>query len=155
MNMLWRKIKNFCTHFFTLDDAPHNIAGGMALGVFLGILPGEGVATTLILAAIFKLNKAAATAGVLATNMWGTVAAMPLATIIGGFLFNQSPSHLSAEFQATYQLGFKYFLSKIIFFELALPLITGFAVASAIIAAISYAGVYFLLKYKKVDNEAS
>jgi uncharacterized protein (DUF2062 family) len=155
MKKISNKIKNFFLHFFTLDDSPHNIAGGMALGVFLGILPGEGVATTLILAAIFKLNKASATAGVLATNMWGTVAAMPVATIIGGFIFNQSPSHLSAEFQATYQLGFKYFLSKIIFFELALPLITGFIAISAIIAAISYLSVYFLLKYKKVDNEAN
>lgn len=153
MKIIWQKIKKFFLHFFTLDDTPHNIAGGMALGVFLGILPGEGVATTLILAAIFKLNKAAATAGVLATNMWGTIFAMPLATFIGGFLFNQSAAHLTQEFHETYKLGFKYFLSEIIFFELALPLITGFIIASAAVAAVSYFIFYLLLKYKKIDNK--
>ncbi|EKD46855.1 MAG: hypothetical protein ACD_67C00039G0001, partial [uncultured bacterium] len=36
MKITIHKIKKFFAHFFTLDDTPHNIAGGMALGVFLG-----------------------------------------------------------------------------------------------------------------------
>lgn len=147
-----KKVKNFFLHFFTLDDSPHNIASGTALGVFLGILPGEGVATTLIFASIFKLNRASATAGVLATNMWGTVAVLPLATIIGGFLFGQNSAHLSQEFQATYHLGFRYFLSKVIFFDLALPLIVGYVISSVLIAVIFYFAIYLLLKYKKISQ---
>jgi uncharacterized protein (DUF2062 family) len=150
MKTTLQKIKHFFQHFFTLDDSPHHIAGGAALGAFLGILPGEGVATTLIVASIFKLNRAAATAGVLATNMWGTIVTLPLATAIGGFLFGQSPAKLSAEFNQTYHLGLKYFLSKTIFFELALPLMVGFIVSAGLIAAIFYISIFFLLKYKKV-----
>jgi uncharacterized protein (DUF2062 family) len=150
MKFTINKIKKFFLHFFTLDDTPHNIAGGTALGVFLGILPGEGVATTLIFASLFKLNKASATIGVLATNMWGTIIALPLATIIGGFIFGQSPKHLSAEFHQTYTLGFKYFLSKAIFFDLALPLIVGFIIVSLAIAIIFYFSILILLKYFKV-----
>lgn len=149
MKKISHKIKSFFLHFFTLEDSTHNIAGGAALGVFLGILPGEGVATTLVLASIFKLNRASASIGVLATNMWGTVVALPLATIIGGFLFDQTPSHLSQEFYQTYHLGFKYFFSKIIFFELALPLISGFLVVSLGIAMLFYFAIFSLLKYKK------
>lgn len=143
-----QKIKDFFQHFFSLDDSPHNIAGGAALGVFLGILPGEGVATTLIVASIFKLNRASATAGVLATNMWGTLATLPLATIIGGFLFGVSPAHLSSEFNQTYHLGFKFFLSKAIFFDLALPLMVGFIISAGLIAAIFYFAIFFALKYR-------
>lgn len=152
MSKFISKIKNFFLQFFTLKDSPHNIAGGVALGVFMGIVPGEGVMSTLVVASIFKLNKASATIGVLATNMWGTVVALPLATFVGGFLFGISPSHLSAEFNQTYHLGLKFFLSKAIFFDLALPLIVGFVISAGTIALIFYLIVYFLLKYKKVTN---
>lgn len=149
-----QKIKSFFLHFFTLDDTPHHIAGGLALGVFLGILPGEGLATTLIIATLFKLNRASATAGVLATNMWGTLVTLPLATVIGGFLFGLDPAQLSTEFERTYHLGFKFFLSKAIFFDLALPLILGFIVVAGLIAAAFYLTVFLLLKYKKLSNNA-
>jgi len=149
MKTFWLKIKKFFAHFFTLKDTPHNIAGGVALGVFLGILPGEGLATTLITASVLKLNRASATAGVLATNMWGTFVVLPLSTIVGGFLFNESPSHLSGQFYQTYHLGLRYFLSKAIFFDLALPLISGYLIVSIAIAIIFYFLMLFLLKYSK------
>lgn len=143
------KIDRFFRHFFTLDDSPQNIAGGAALGVFLGILPGEGVATTLIIASLLKLNKASATAGVLATNIWGTVLALPIATFVGGYIFKENPAQLSAQFDRTYHLGLKFFLSKAIFFDLALPIMVGFIISAGIIASIFYVTIYFLLKYKK------
>ncbi|NTW27304.1 MAG: DUF2062 domain-containing protein [Candidatus Moranbacteria bacterium] len=153
MKIAWLKIKNFFAHFFTLDDTPHNIAGGAALGVFLGILPGEGLATTLIIASILKLNRASATLGVLTTNMWGTFLALPLATIVGGFLFGQTPGNLSDQFYQTYHLGFKFFLSKAIFFDLALPLISGFIIVSLLISFSLYIFVLILLKYFKTKQD--
>lgn len=152
MKITRQKIKNFFMHFFTLDDTPHNIAGGVALGVFLGILPGEGLATTLILASILKLNRASAAMGVLATNMWGTFLALPLATVVGGFLFGQTPENLSSQFYQTYHLGFKFFLSKAIFFDLAVPLISGFILVSLATSLLLYIFVLILLKYFKVKK---
>lgn len=149
MKNIPNKIKKFFQHFFTLKDTPNNIAGGAALGVFLGIVPGEGVATTLIIASILKLNRASATAGVIATNMWATLAVLPLATFIGGRIFGISPAQLSSEFNNTVHLGFRFFLSKAIFFDLALPLIVGFIITAGSIALIFYSIIYFLLKYKK------
>ena len=70
MKKLWRKIKNGVKKFFLIDDTPHKIAGGFALGVFWGIMPGEGVATTLITAVLLRLNRLSATAGVAMSNMW-------------------------------------------------------------------------------------
>lgn len=147
-----QKIKTFFSHFFTLNDTSNNIAGGAALGIFLGIVPGEGVATTLILAALFGLNKAAATIGVATTNMWGTLIMLPVATFVGGYIFKINPAQLSSNFKTTYQLGFKYFLSKAIFFDLALPLIIGFIISAGAIALVFYFIIYFLLKYKKTKT---
>lgn len=143
------KTKKFFLKFFTLDDTPHNIAAGFALGIFLGIVPG-GILTALLLATILRINRASATAGVLATNMWGTIAAMPLAAAIGGFLFSTTPNHLMEQFDNTYHLGLRFFLSDVVFFDLALPLLSGFIIVTGSISLISYFVLYFLLKYKKI-----
>jgi uncharacterized protein (DUF2062 family) len=150
MNNVWQKIKTFFLHFFTLEDTPHKIAAGFALGTFMGIIPGEGVATTLIFATILRINRASATMGVLATNMWGTVVALPLVAIVGGFLFNVTPDYLAKQFNQTYHLGFRYFLSKVIFFDLALPIIVGFIIVASAISLLFYFILYFLLKYNKI-----
>ena len=151
MENYWQKIKTFFLKFFTLKDTPHKIAAGFALGTFLGIIPGEGVTSTLILAAIFRLNKASATVGVLATNMWGTAVVLPLAAAVGGFLFDITPSQLITQFDQTYNLGYRYFLSKVIFLDLALPVIVGFILVAGIISLLFYAILYFLLKYHKIS----
>jgi uncharacterized protein (DUF2062 family) len=150
MQKFWQKIKVFFMHFFTLKDTRHHIAGGFALGIFAGIVPGEGLATTLVLAKIFRLNKTSATAGVLATNMWGTLAVLPLVAPVGSFLFGTSPDYLFNQFYHTYHLGIRFFLSKVIFFDLALPLIVGFIVIAGAISFLFYLFLYLFLKYKKI-----
>jgi len=152
MKITINKIKKFFVQFFTLNDSAHNIAGGIALGVFFGILPGEGVGTTLVTASIFKLNRAAATMGILASNMWTTFLTLPLAVFIGGALFGQTKKSLYDHFYQTYQLGWKYFLSKVIFFDLALPLIIGYLIVSVAIALAFYLVIFVLLKYFKVQR---
>jgi len=145
-----KKIKNFIKKFFLIDDSPHKVAAGAALGIFLGIIPGEGVTAALILSTLFRLNKLSATAGALSTNMWGTVSVLPLAAAIGGFLFGTEPNQLIDNFHSTYDLGLRYFLSKTIFLDLVLPLIAGFIISAAIISLFFYFLLYFLLKYKKL-----
>ena len=74
-----------------IDDTPGKIAMGMAVGVFLGILPTFGVGTVLALALafIFRFNKAAAVLGTLIMNplttplFWGTSAILGT-VLIGG-----------------------------------------------------------------------
>lgn len=146
-----KKFKEFFQKFFLIDDTPHKVAAGAALGIFLGIVPGEGVLTTLLLASIFRLNRLSATAGVLATNMWTTLTVLPLAAGVGAFIFNTDPGKLNSNFYTTYNLGLKYFFSKIIFFDLLLPLIIGFIVTAGVISLGFYLLIYLLLKYKKIE----
>jgi uncharacterized protein (DUF2062 family) len=150
MKNIKEKIKKFFKQFFLINDTPHKIAGGGALGMFLGIVPGEGVLTTLALASIFRLNRLSATAGVLSTNMWTTFIVLPGAAAIGGFLFDTSGKELIKEFDQTYHLGLKFFLSKAILLDVALPLLVGFFIIAGSISLSFYFLLYYLLKTKKV-----
>ncbi|HAT73425.1 MAG: hypothetical protein US30_C0001G0057 [Candidatus Moranbacteria bacterium GW2011_GWF2_36_839] len=146
-----KKLKTFIKKFFLIDDTPHKIAAGASLGIFLGIIPGEGLLATLILASLFRFNRLSATAGALAFNMWATVVTLPISAGIGAFIFKTNSQELIDNFNSTYHLGLEYFFSKIIFLELVLPLIVGFLITAGIIALVFYSLIYFLLKYKKVS----
>ncbi len=53
-----------------MNDTPFRIAFGFSIGAFMGILPGTGPVAALALAALFRMNKAAAFLGGLLTNTW-------------------------------------------------------------------------------------
>ena len=139
-------MKNFFRQFFLIDDTPHKIAAGVALGIFLGIAPGAGVAATLVLSSIFRVNRLAAITGVLATNTWSLIVALPLAATVGGYLFGGDKSYLIEKFNQSYQLGFKYFLSQEILFNIALPLVVGFVVVSGLAALFCYLIILSVIK---------
>ena len=145
-----RKILAKFKKFFLIDDTPHKVAAGFALGVFWGIMPGEGVGTTLVTAYILRFNRLSATAGVLASNMWTTFFVLPLATIAGGFVFRVSPEFLMNSFHETYDLGWRYFFTETIFLKILTPFFVGFFIVSFAIALLSYLLVYFVLKYEKM-----
>jgi uncharacterized protein (DUF2062 family) len=150
MNKFFLKTKTFIKKFFLIDDSPHKVAAGAALGIFLGIVPGEGVGATLLLSTLFRFNRLSATAGVLSINMWGTVLFLPFAAAVGGLLFGIDSSTLIQNFYDTYNLGIRFFFSKIIFFDLLLPLIVGFLVSAGIFSLAIYFLLYLLLKFKKL-----
>jgi uncharacterized protein (DUF2062 family) len=149
-----KRIRDYIKQFFLIDDTPHKVAGGAALGIFLGITPGEGVLGTLFFAYVFHLNRLAALAGVLAVNMWTTVVALPVAAAIGGLIFRVSPQNLSRDFHETLGLGWQYLFSWDIFRETALPLIAGYVILAGTVAAIVYFGLlYILIKRKKIKEK--
>jgi uncharacterized protein (DUF2062 family) len=149
-----KKIKQYIRQFFLIDDTPHKVAGGAALGVFMGITPGEGVLSTLLLAYIFRLNRLAALAGVLAVNMWTTVLVLPVATAIGGLVFRVDPQKLSNDFHETLNLGWQYLFSWNILRETAIPLLTGYVIlASALAAALYFSLLFFLIRKKRLKEK--
>ena len=121
MNRYIAKTKGYITRFFLINDTPHKVAAGFALGLFWGIMPGEGVGTTLITAYFLRLNRFSATAGVLASNMWMTVVVLPFAAFIGGLIFRVSPEFLINSFWETYELGWMYFFTKTIVLKILMP----------------------------------
>jgi len=150
LKLFLSKIKNFVRKFFLINDTPHKIAGGFALGIFLGIIPGEGVTATIVLASLFGLNRLAATSGVLATNMWSTFVVLPLAGQIGAWIFRENYQSLIEQFDTTYHLGVKFLFSKYILFEIALPMAVGFVIVALAFSLLAYLIIWFLMKNRRM-----
>jgi len=149
-----KRIRDYIKQFFLIDDTPHKVAGGAALGVFMGITPGEGVLITLFFAYIFRLNRLAALAGVLAVNMWTTVLVLPVAAAIGGLMFRVDPQTLSSSFHESLSIGWQYLFSWNILRETVVPLLVGYAVSAGAIAAVVYFGLlYILIRRKKIKEK--
>lgn len=144
-----QRMLNFFRRFFLIDDTPHKIASGASLGIFLGIAPGAGVAATLVLSSILSVNRLAAMTGVLATNTWSLIVALPLSATVGGYLFGGSKTYLIEQFHQYYQLGYKVFLKKEILFDIVLPLAVGFAVVSGLSALFCYLSIFSLIKWRR------
>lgn len=149
-----KRIRDYIKKFFLIDDTPHKVAGGAALGIFLGIVPGEGVLATLFLAYIFRLNRLAALAGVLSVNMWTLIFVLPIAATIGGIIFHIDPRTLSESFHRSTSSGWEFLFSWNVFREVAWPLLVGFVVFAGSVAAAVYFGLlYLLIKRKKLKEK--
>lgn len=152
---VYRKLKNFLKKFFLINDTPHKIASGAALGVFLGIFPGEGVLSALFFSAVFRLNKLSATAGVLATNMWMTAITLPAAAVVGSFLFNEKYSDLISRFHDYKHLDTikeTLLFSLSIFSNTFLPLFVGFFIIAGSIAIGFYFLLYYILRRRRIEH---
>ncbi|MBU2028709.1 DUF2062 domain-containing protein [Patescibacteria group bacterium] len=144
------KIKTSSRKFFLINDTPQKIAVGFALGVFLGTIPGGGLLASLIVSSLLGLNRLAAISGALATNLWLTMVILPLAAKIGTLIFGEDYQSLIAQFQANYHLGYKFFLSSFVLFEIALPLAVGFVIIALLISFLAYIAVWFLMENRKM-----
>jgi len=144
------KTKAFILKFFLIDDTPHKIAAGAALGTFWGIMPGEGVGTAVVTAAVFRFNRLSAVSMAIAANTWTSFLILPFAAVVGGSIFKTNPDILVSDFKNTYRLGLKYFFTEDILSGLIIPLLAGFAVISIAISLLVYVSIFLLLKYRKM-----
>lgn len=81
-----------------VDDTPHRIALAFGIGVWLAFFPILGIHTgmALLIAWLFRLNRAAILAGVFTNNPW-TLAPMYMAgTVVGCAIFGVSSEGLDA-----------------------------------------------------------
>lgn len=135
----------------TLDDSPHRIALGFAVGVFLAFTPLLGLHTVLglLIAFAFGLNRVAVLVGVFVNNPWTLFPIYGLATYVGG-LFVGFPSSLPLA-----ALGFGEIFKSRFWIEVAgawgfwKPLLLGSAILSCTAAALSYLLVLFVITRAK------
>ena len=139
-------MRKFFKQFFLINDTPHKIAAGAALGVFLGIAPGAGVAASVVLASIFRINRLAAIAGAIATNTWTLILALPAAAAVGCFVVGGNKVSLMAQFNQIQHLGFTFLFSREILLTIVLPLTVGFVVVSGAISLVCYILTFSLIK---------
>jgi uncharacterized protein (DUF2062 family) len=72
MVLSWRHFRERATAVLHLDEEPSRLAAGMATGVFIGLTPFYGLHTllALVVAYVFRLNKAATITGAWLNLPW-------------------------------------------------------------------------------------
>jgi len=130
-----------------INDAPHRIALGFAVGVFSGIFPGVGPVFALILAFALRANKATAVLGAVTMNTWVSFIILVPAIKIGALLFGVRWQDLKDSY---YQLKAD-FEWKDLFREggrdVLLPILAGFLLCALLVSACAY-----LISYAAVKN---
>ena len=123
-----RRISELLKGFLLSDNSPHKVAGGLALGVFLGLFPtfGIGGVAAVGIAHILRLNKAAALAGLAILNPLTYPIFYPLFYIVGMIV---TGTNLDTTIEG---------IKKLAVGEVAVVYIAGNIVVSSVMSVITY-----------------
>lgn len=132
-----------------MNDSPLRISLGFAIGIFTGIMPGTGPIAALVLAFIFRVNRAASLLGSILTNTWLSIATFLLAIKTGAAItkIRQEDAFIAwAGFLSDFRLIklFKLSVLKIVF-----PVITGYIVVGACAGFLTYASSLLILNFAR------
>ena len=142
---------NLGRRLLELRDTPHAVAGGAAIGIFIGFTPLFGLKTLLSLGLAYALrcNPIAAVIAVSLHDVfipfWPVVLKVEYdigAWILGNF--QQLPPKISMR-----HFRFQDMLKWTTFFNVGLPLLIGSVFLSAPSAFLSYVGMLKLLQYRE------
>ena len=141
---LFHKAKDFAKRIFVEDNSAHSIAMGLALGIFIGVLPTFGfqMIPALALSLRFKINKLAAAAGVWVTNPLTVIPIYSFNYWVGANLFPQLSANIG-EFKDLLTAGnFDWKVFWNMSYSALLPLCLGSLINASVFSTI----IYFLCK---------
>jgi uncharacterized protein (TIGR03546 family) len=123
-----------------IKTQPHEIAFGLALGLFLGIIPTLGIhiLLALLIIAIFRVNKVALFIGLALMNPLVTPLIYSLSLKIGGIILNTQQIEVS--FNLITWTYIKHYIK---------PFLLGNIILAVVVGLVSYCVTYFLVKYYK------
>jgi uncharacterized protein len=145
--LIFNRISNFLfAQLFKINDSPQRIAFGVGLGVFSGLLPGTGPLAALFLAFIFRANRAAALLGSIFTNTWLSLITFILAIRVGSAILKLDFQKVQLKAQVLIKDFSLANFFKLSFFDVFLPLLTGYFVISLIFGVLSYLIILFIAR---------
>ncbi len=142
-NRLKRWIKLNYYRLVRMKDSPHKVAGGMALGMFLGVMPIAGPIYALIFATLLKLNRGAAVLGTILFNTATTIPIWIFSYSLGSFLMGHgwnSSDYIYRLMKARTIRGVWDILSAT-----GISLLIGVIITSVLISLISYLITYRIM----------
>ncbi|MBI2134030.1 DUF2062 domain-containing protein [Candidatus Woesearchaeota archaeon] len=123
------------------DSTPHEVAFGVALGVFVGMAtPGFDVLVALLVVLLLKVHRIAVLIGVALINPITTAFLYPISFKLGAFFVGYEPVKDVSFFSLTNLLS----LSK--------PLLVGNVIMAFLLGMLAYAityWLYYVVHYKK------
>jgi len=152
----FKKIIDFIfSNLFKIDDSAQKIALGVGLGVFSGLMPGTGPLAAMFLAFIFRANRAAALFGSLLTNTWLSLVTFILAIKAGSVILKMDWRQVQQKAQILIKdfSWFKFF--KLSFFDVFLPVITGYLIIGLVLGAFSYLVTFLIIRRNFYGNKTT
>lgn len=133
-----------------INDTPEKVAGGLALGAALGILPsfGLGVIIALLLAGVLKVNRVSAVIGTLVMNPWTTPFFWGTSYIAGSLILGYDLSETIKVIEQLKSQGDLW--ANLLGRRLILPYVIGNAVVTVFASAFFYVvGLYSVRAYRR------
>jgi hypothetical protein len=132
------------------DDTPERVAGGLALGVALGVLPsfGLGIIIVIFLSGWLRLNRAAGVIGALVMNPWTTPLFWAASYLVGSLVIGNNIAETLAIVNELKSQGdlWSHLLAK----RLLLPYIIGNIIVTVCVSAVFYVvGFWAVRAYRR------
>lgn len=138
-----------------LNDSPHAIAGGAAIGMFVGFLPFWGIKTLLCIA-LAGLTRRNAVAAVIAVTLHDVLT--PFAPLLMrlqydiGFFLCTRPHHLPEKIQIEH-LKLQELFRWATFVDVGLPMLLGALLFALPAGAVTYAVTLWVVKVRQAPAE--
>ncbi len=152
LNKIKRLGKLVYLKLFRINDSPLKVALGFGLGVFTGVMPGIGPVIALLLAFLFRVNRASALLGSILFNTWVGFIAFLLATKIGAALMGLSYQDVYTNWNGLIK-DFKWEkLFEASVYDVLFPIGIGYLIISFIFATIAILVVYLIAKQVRMKK---
>jgi len=152
-NRFIRFLKFLYLKLFRIHDSPQKIALGFGVGVASGILPGTGPIVSLFLAFLFRINRAAALIGCLATNTWLSFLTFILAIRLGSGILGIDGQQLKQDWEALLKEFHWLNLFELTFLKIALPVFIGYLAIAVLLGLLAYIVIIALIQLKRKRRE--
>lgn len=153
----WQFLASLVRRLLDLKDKPHAIAGGVAIGMFIGFTPLFGIKTLLCLglALALRCNPIAAVVAVslhdVVTPIWPVLLLLEYQI---GFWVLSSPHHLPPSLEH-HHFHIAEMMTWKTFSTVGLPILVGSLFLAVPAAALSYVGMLAFLKRREAKRAAA
>jgi uncharacterized protein (DUF2062 family) len=151
---MFKKIRDFLKFIYLkivkINDTPHKISLGFAVGIALGIIPGTGPLAALIFAILLKVNRASALLGSILVNTWFSIVTLIPAAKIGALLFDLNWYKIYTDWLIIFYSLHWQDLLKISICKIILPIISGYVIIALGSAVFSYILCRVILKINRI-----
>ncbi len=152
-NRFFRLLRYLYLRLFRINDAPHKIAIGFGIGVFLGIMPGMGPVAALVIATLSRTNRAAALLGVILTNTWLSFLIFVLSVKTGALMMGLQWQTLLQQWRALLHDFHWNSLFQVSVLHTVAPIALGYFVWSALLAIGAYLVCYAALRAYRAQKK--
>lgn len=156
MKKIFRYFASLGHKLLELHDTPHSIAGGVAIGMFIGFTPLFGLKTLLCLGLAYALrcNPIAAVVAVslhdIVTPFWPVL--LKIEYDIGAFILTWI--HEAPPAMADHHFHLKELMKWTTFLHVGLPLLVGSVFLSTPAAILAYTGMLSFLQFREKRRAA-